>query len=335
GSVSSVNSSEAALFGELTYPFSTKLKATLGLRGSTYFYKDSLLDMGIFAVFEPRFNFSYTISQTLQLSFSTQQQVQYLNQVMNSTIGFPTNFWIMASDEVPFQKSQSVSLGMEKQLFDYEYKFLTNVFYRKLYNQFESTGHIIELIQQEVDQRSRYRIGYGDNYGAEFLFQKKYDKLTGWIAYTLSWAWRKFDEFEKRTPAISDRRHDLNLVLAYDTRAKWDFSASFVLASGAPTTFSKGVYLIGEMPMNDYAEYNSNRLPTYHRLDISATRKLNIKYFKESRLNFSIYNVYGRLNPLMYASQLMYNNKTTEFRASGYYHALFTLLPSIGLKLSF
>jgi hypothetical protein len=333
--VLSVNSSEAALFGELTYPFSTKLKATLGMRRSMYFYNDSLSNVETFAAYEPRFNLSYDMSQTLKLSFSAQQQVQYLNQVMNSTIGFPTNFWIQASDEVPYQKSQSVSLGMEKQLFDYEYKFLGNVFYRRLHNQFESIGRIIDMIQKDISQVSRFRTGNGDNYGMGLLFQKKYDNLTGWVGYTLSWAWRKFDEFDKKTPAINDRRHDLNLVLTYDTREKWVFSTSFVLASGTPTTFSKGVYLIGEMPMNLYAEYNSNRLPAYHRLDVSATRKLSIKYFSESHLNFSIYNVYGRVNPIMYSSELRYNNKTGEFRAAGYYHSLFTILPSIGLKLSF
>ncbi len=332
----STSSSEAALSGELTYSFSEKLNATLGLRGSLYIYEDSLLNIATKAAFEPRFNLNYEFSKTLKWSFSAQQQVQYLNQVMNSTIGFPTNFWIQTSDEVPFQKSQSLSLGMEKRLFNYEYSLLANVFYRKLYNQFESTGRIIELLEKpDIDPVSRYRRGDGDNYGVELLVQKKYGKLTGWVAYTLSWAWRKFDDFEKKTPAISDRRHDLNMVLTYDTRAKWDFSASFVLASGTPTTFASGVYLVGEMPMTDYAEYNSNRLPTYHRLDISATRKLKIKYVQESKLNFSIYNVYGRLNPLMYSSQLMYSANTKEFRASWYYHSLFTLLPSIGLKLKF
>jgi hypothetical protein len=50
-----------------------------------------------------------------------------------------------------------------------------------------------------------------------------------------------------------------------------------------------------------YAARNSNRLPAYHRLDISLTyvpggKRGDRRY--ESNWNFSVFNVYGRVNPI-------------------------------------
>lgn len=328
---------EISLFGDVQYEINSNLSANLGLRLSSFYYQDSLCLTNYFINPEPRLNLRYKFTKSFYVDLSMQQQVQYVNQVMTSSIGFPSNFWIMSSDNVPYQQSQSCILACNKSFKGNNYELISNLFYRKLQNQFESSGYLTDLMSGSKPELSRFYTGDGDNYGCELLFKKNSNKLTGWLSYTLSWAWREFDQIEqaKRVPAISDRRHVLNLVANYALSSKWDFACCFVLASGVPSTFSKGIYLIGEMAVNEYPAYNSNRLPSYHRLDLSITRSLKIKYFRTSKLNFSVYNVYGRLNPYLFSTALLIDEENARVKIQRNRHSLYSILSSIGLKIGF
>lgn len=330
------SSSEIGVFGECEYEFNSKLKTKLGVRLSGFFYRDSLSENLNHVNPEPRFNIKYKISKTCTLDFTLQHQVQYVNQVMTSAIGFPSDFWVMTSDYIPYQESNSYIFNITKTTKSYNYEFASNFYFRELTNQFESSGYLTDLFTGKMNQLGRFTIGKGNNYGCEFLVKKNSNRLTGWLSYTLSWAWRIFDEIEQSTtvPALSDRRHVINVVSNYAFSSKWDLSACFVFASGVPSTFSKGIYVIGEMAVNQYPEYNSNRLPSHHRLDISVTRTLKLKYFKSSKLNFSVYNVYARENPFLLTSALLIDSTNQSFKIKRYNHSLYSILPSIGIKIS-
>jgi hypothetical protein len=77
---------------------------------------------------------------------------------------------------------------------------------------------------------------------------------------------------------------------------RWDFSSSFLFATGKPYTSILGTYTVTLLDgtVRDYTEpstTNGNRFPAQHRLDISATYN-----FKKSSLSLSIYNVYNHNN---------------------------------------
>ncbi len=326
---------ETALFAQANYHFSPHWQTNFGLRGSTYFYKNSFDETSHFANLEPRAELILQPDPTLNFSVTAQRQAQYINQVLSSAIGFPSNFWVSSNENIPYQSAHAFILSGRKSLSSSAYEISGNIFYRKLYNQFESSGYLSDLFTGNLDELGRFVCGDGDNYGTEILLKKNSGKLTGWIGYSLTWAWRNFDKIEQgaRVPAMNDRRHDLNIVVNYFFSTNWDFSASFVAASGTPATFSNGIYLIGEMAVNQFLAYNLNRLPAYHRLDISATRTLKIKYFKESKLNFSIYNVYGHENPILFSSDLKLNEESKSLRIKRRFLSPYSILPSIGLKV--
>ncbi len=331
------NYSEMGAFIEANFNLTKKLSTQLGFRQSLYLYKDSLSKTANYTNPEPRLNLKYKHNNTFSTNITIQQQVQYINQVMTSAIGFPSNFWVATNENIPYQKSQSIALSANKKTRNLNYEFVSSIFYKKLYNQFESSGYITDLFLGSIDIQNRYNTGDGDNYGTEILIKKNSGDLTGWLSYTLSWSWRNFDNINagNQVPSITDRRHDFNLVANYNLSSKWDFSACFILASGVPATFSEGIYIIGEMAVNQYPDYNSNRLPWYHRLDISATRNLKIKYFKTSKLNFSIYNVYGRKNPFLFSTALLYDEANGRVKIQRHSHSLYSIMPSIGLKIGF
>ena len=138
-------------------------------------------------------------------------------------------------------------------------------------------------------------------YGAEILLRKNSGRFTGWLAYTLSASEQRTPGRTTAEPGINnsqwystayDKPHDLSLTAQYEFNSKWNFSANFVYQTGLPTTYPTAQYRFENLTIPVYSARNSNRLPDYHRLDISATytpqkpRKSNYR----SSWNFGIYN---------------------------------------------
>ena len=64
-----------------------------------------------------------------------------------------------------------------------------------------------------VNWENKVETGKGWAYGAEFLFEKKIGKTSGWIGYTLAWSTRQFDNlnFGKPFPYKYDRRKNTKI----------------------------------------------------------------------------------------------------------------------------
>jgi hypothetical protein len=179
------------------------------------------------------------------------------------------------------------------------YETSVEIYYKDLSNQVEfkesnNTGTISPNIENDLT------FGTGESYGAEFFIKKAQGKFNGWIGYTHSYSKRTFPELQngKTFYARYDRRHDASLVLSYTLNDKWTFGSVFVYGSGS--AFNLPTHLVffntntGLAYEQDYR--NKYRLIPYHRLDISATyTSLKTDKF-ESTWNFSIYNVYNRMN---------------------------------------
>ena len=144
-------------------------------------------------------------------------------------------------------------------------------------------------------------IGAGNAKGLELLLQKKHGALTGWVGYTLSKIDYQFPTINNGElfPASHDRRHELNLVAKY-TRGVYTFAATWVFASGCPYTAPESQYFIpllnGEV--NSYihvSDKNANRLPDYHRLDLSASRRFESEHWA-TEIGASLFNAYNHKN---------------------------------------
>jgi ferric enterobactin receptor len=144
-------------------------------------------------------------------------------------------------------------------------------------------------------------IGTGDAKGMEFLLQKKRGALTGWLGYTLGKVDYQFPAINNGEifPADQDRRHEVNIVAKY-TRGVYTFAATWVFASGCPYTSPESQYFIplldGEI--NSYihvSDKNANRLPDYHRLDLSASRLFESSHWS-TEIGISVFNAYNHKN---------------------------------------
>jgi hypothetical protein len=88
------------------------------------------------------------------------------------------------------------------------------------------------------------------------------------------------------------------LVISYQKTRRWNLSANFIYNTGRPITYPESKYSVGGVLIANYGKRNQNRIPDYHRLDVSATVEGNHKKNKkwDGSWTFSIYNVYSRRN---------------------------------------
>jgi hypothetical protein len=168
---------------------------------------------------------------------------------------------------------------------------------------------------------------------------KTQGRFTGWVGYTLSWTYQKFaqlnngDEF----PAKYDRRHDISVVASYEQSKKWTFSTVFIYGTGNAITLPTSFMFIGGTLVEQYSKTNSYRMPSYHRLDVSATytpQHTTPRKWQGS-WTFSIYNIYNHTNPyfLYIDKQEVDNNGTLKLKVKEVY--ILPLLPSITYNFKF
>jgi len=153
--------------------------------------------------------------------------------------------------------------------------------------------------------------GKGDAYGWEFLLKYQDDPLNISAAYTLSWAYKEINDWVYYPKY--DSRHAVNLSLEYNIGSGWIASAIWLYNTGIPFTQILGYYdkmyltniynqgLGGTyyQPYSILANINGGRLPEYHRLDLSLSKKFIFGPLKID-IDFSILNVYDRKNIFYY-----------------------------------
>ena len=273
--------------------FNNKLTLTPGVRYN-YFTPTSQ------NYYEPRINAMYKVNPKIKLKGSAGQYYQFAKRVIREDITQGSrDFWVLSdNDKLPVSGSQQYILGIS-----YEtprYLFDVESFYKDLQNITEYSLRI-EANRRSVDYSENFFTGTGIARGIDFLVQKKRGKLTGWIGYTLSQTTNNIPEFgDYDFYASHDVTHEFKTVATYKWR-NWDFGANWIYATGRPYTSPEGAYTLSLLDGTtaDYINVsvkNGNRIPDYHRLDVSATLNFKIGGKAPASIGFSMFNVYNRAN---------------------------------------
>lgn len=285
---------------------------------------------------EPRLALSYQFSNATSLKASYVRNVQNLHLISNSTASNPTDKWVASTNIIKPEISDQVSLGYYQNIAGNKWELTTEVYYKTMKNQIDYRNGADIFNNNAIETQLLF--GEGRAYGIEWLLKKKVGKLTGWLSYTLSKTQRKIDgvnNFEWYN-ARQDRTHDIAIVTSYQLNDKWTLSANWVYYTGDAITFPSGKYNLGNQTYFLYTERNGYRMPSYHRLDLGATKLLGgkkraTKRFK-SELSFGLYNAYGRENAytITFRTNKDDPNKTEAVRT-----ALFKFIPSISYNFKF
>jgi len=281
-----------------TFALSSSLSITPGIRTS-YFSKTHKLYV------EPRFSFIQKINSTLQLKGATGIYHQFINQSnTENVLEGSRDFWVLANGTtVPVQRAWHGLLGLE---YSKNNALLTINFFQKDFSGLmEYAYRNGSLITQFEDNNRVFTSGNGWAKGMEMMVKKDMGNFSSWISYTLSEVEYQFPKINlgRAFYADHDQRHEINWFGVY-TFKNFEFSATWIYGSGKPyTAFGQGTSkqsLSSKGPdivVLNRAERNVNRLPVYHRLDVSARYFVNLG---KSQANFSlsIFNMYDRENIL-------------------------------------
>lgn len=342
---------EAAVYLQDNWEINQKLNINLGLRfsgfqqiGPSKIYTEDLNGNRIdslvygrgkalktYGGFEPRATMRYAINEQTSIKASVTRNLQYIHLVSNAGTTLPTDIWVPSTYKVKPQISWLYALGVFKNFNNNMFETSLEVYYKNMQNQIEyEEGYTPNTIE---DIENSFTFGRGWSYGTELFFNKVKGRLTGWVGYTLSWTWRKFPalNFGNKYPAKFDRRNDLSLVAIYELNKKWKLSATFVYGSGNAATLPQRFYIIGGVLTQEYSRINEYRLPSYHRLDLSATLspKKNASRKVKREWVFSIYNAYSRKNPYFIYFDQSGSPVNGDIKVQAKQVSIFPIIPAI------
>ncbi|MUP47030.1 TonB-dependent receptor [Gramella sp. BOM4] len=290
--------------------------------------------------FEPRLALAYTLNDHTSIKASYNRMAQYLHLISNTSSPTPLDVWAPSGPYIKPQVLDQYALGYFKNIDNRNYSLEVEGFYKQIDNRIDYIDGA-NLIANNAVERIVLN-GEGRAYGMEVLFRKNKGKLTGWLSYTLS-------KSEQRTPgrtpeeiginngqwynANFDKPHDLSLTATYELNKKWQFNANFIYQTGLATTFPNAQYEYEGITIPVYGERNSDRLPDYHRLDLSATLtpKKNKNRDFQSSWNFGVYNVYNRMN----ANSISFRENPDTNMNEAVRLSLFGIIPSVTYNFKF
>jgi len=280
---------------------------------------------------EPRLSIRYSLRHHASLKANYTHNYQYIHLASLSSVSLPTDVWVPTSDIVKPQISDQVSTGYFQNFHQNTYEGSVEIYYKYMQHQVEYKEGALPTDDTKDNADYNFVFGSGQSYGAEFFFKKCLGKLTGWVGYTLSWTTRNFPDLNNGQTyyAKYDRRHDISIVSTYTLSPKWTFSAVWVYATGNAVTLPVARYFIDGTIVSEYSALNALRMPPYHRLDISATWTLKKTKHLEQNLNFSIFNVYNRMNPYFIYFDSSGSIQQGNLSIQAKQVALFPILPSI------
>ena len=289
---------------------------------------------------EPRLALAYSFTDNQSIKASYNRMAQYLHLISNTSSPTPLDVWAPSGPFIKPQILDQYALGYFHKFKEGKYTLESEVFYKDIQNRIDYVNGANLIANNNIE--TIILNGKSRAYGLEILAKKNEGRLTGWLAYTLS-------RSEQQTPGRTlnesginngkwyatnyDKTHDISFTTTYDYNKKWDFSANFAFQTGLPVTYPTGQYNFNGINVPVYGDRNSNRLPAYHRLDISATYipKPNKQNGLQSSWNFGIYNVYNRKN----ANSISFRENDDTGRNEAAKLSLFGIIPSVTYNFKF
>ena len=338
--------------GELK--FSPRLSASAGLRlnafsvlGGSYYYDidekgnitwlykthdNRIIDYHL--TLEPRLSLVYTPSEHISVKAGYSRMSQNLHALRNQNTSTPFDRYTMSSNLVKPQLADQVSLGVFAMTPRQDYDLSLEGYYRTIQNVLDYRDGISFSSAIEIERL--VLAGKGRSYGAELCLRKNAGRLTGWLAYTLSWSENKIEGISQGQwyTASNDRRHDVDIVAQYRLTDRWTLSGVWIYNTGQAFTAPSAKYEIIDNYIYYYAERNGYRTPAYHRLDVSATWKKpmdgkNGKMTQEWTIG--IYNLYNRYNPYL----INFEDSENGARTKATQYSLFGIVPSVSFGIRF
>jgi len=288
---------------------------------------------------EPRFSVRFKLNNYSSIKASYNRMYQYIHLASNSTATLPIDVWFPSSPNIKPQIANQVASGYFRNFKNNLFETSVEVYYKNTLNAIDFRDHAELILNDKFEGELRFGKAY--SYGMEFMIKKEQGDLNGWISYTWSRTIRDIPEINNGKPfaAPYDKPHDISVVLSYDRIERINISANWVYSTAQPRTMPTGRFEYRGQVAPVYSDRNTLRVYDYHRLDLSFTlynkkKNRSSKIFNnyESSWNFSLFNAYGRKNPI--AIRFEQNEDQPEITEASMIY-LYSVVPSISFNFKF
>jgi len=275
--------------------------------------------------FEPRFSSKYNMTDKIRLKGAIGYYTQNImsatsdQDVVNLFYGFLSspksdisNSKLNITGESKLTKAIHYVGGVEADIGQHG-----SVNIEVFYKDFIQLPEINRNKQKASDQD--YIIENGKAYGGDFLYKYDYRHFYFWAVYSLTYVTRS-DGNITYVPSF-DRRHNINLVGTYSfgKNESFSFNARWNFGTGFPFTQTQGFYSQVDYSQGassniysqngtlgvQYGLLNDGRLPYFHRLDLSLSKKIKLPGKKSLMIVAACTNVYNRSN-IFYFDRINY-----------------------------
>jgi vitamin B12 transporter len=139
--------------------------------------------------------------------------------------------------------------------------------------------------------------GYGYASGFDLFLKRDYGILSGWLSYSYLHARRKSGEFLELTPPDFDITHNLTVASKLWLGQRMNVSTTYRYATGKPYTPAPSLF-------------NSERIPDYHRADLSLSLLHSLFPGNLTVFFVSVSNIFDRKNIFDYYYSPDYSTRT-------------------------
>ena len=251
-----------------------------------------------------RLAFKYLVHPLISVKFSFNQLTQNIFMLSNSLSISPTDKWKLADYHIKPLSGEQYSLGFYFNSPYRKWELTAEGYYKQVSNLVEYKDGA-NLLITEVPETELLQ---GDLmvYGLEFMLERTFGKLTGWMNYAYTKTRVQVESESALShvnnglpfPANYDKPHAINLVCNYRFRKRFSISWNIVYSTGRPYTSPISMYYLNGNPIINYSSRNGMRIPDYFRMDLSINTEGNLleKKFAHGSWMFSVYNLTGRKN---------------------------------------
>lgn len=285
-----------------------------------------------FGGLEPRVSLRVGLSPTSSLKASYAHTRQYLLLASRTNNPTPLDVWEPVGPWVAPQRADQVAVGYAATFGNGGYELSIESYAKRMHNVLDFVDGSDVILNPRIE--TALLQGTGRAWGLEMLLRKHAGDWTGWVSYTLGRTEQRFVAAPGAGvndgawfPSPSDKTHDLSVVATKPLGVRWTFGTTFTFATGLPVTYPVSRYVIDDYVVPEYGPRNANRLPAYHRLDVSLTRT-----GERSELQVGVFNLYNRFN----AQSMAFRQSTANpWRTEAVQLSVFGIVPSISYTRRF
>jgi hypothetical protein len=245
-------------------------------------------------IVEPRMQFSYGISKSLNLELLGELKSQNSQQIIDlqkDYFGIEKRRWIISNNTtIPIQRSKQISL---------------NLFYKKndwlldIENFYKKVSGITTSSQGFQNQLEFVKItGDYEVWGTEMLIQKKMNHFLTWLSYTYNHNNYYFSNYEYPSfPNNFELMHTVSWAGIYE-KNNFKIALGTKWSSGRPKTSPNISQIDPSDPVLVYNKPNNTNLHIFSQVNLSSTYKWEDAKGIQYKLGISILNILNRKNEI-------------------------------------